>query len=514
MRIADQLKLNSKLVNTQKAKATLKKTLAEKRKKEKALQDQIAKKKAEKLRQEIELKNTQILKRYFDRFLNAAWQGNRYIEALQSDQETCHLLKKYGLELLSTEEFVDSLNKNLNKINRQIDLINSSLSNSGIFEENFIPRCLPKDLRNKKFDFLKNISLLEKRTTVKQNEILNRIQTLKIEKLNQERSVIRKQSKYQQLEMQLNSLAKEYSFIADRFEEMYLDSLNKARLETLYLMPELRDLTYYERLGSRKFQFLNAVKTFNALGIDIPEPPMLGIHSLSTSELLSEISELLSEDHIDLIEIDAIGRYIAFFKVLCGGPIKKSISEIVKEPFSIDINSFEKSMVKISNSIENESRKLKSILKLQFKKKILKINEEINFLKMEINGADYSVPYCSSGFTSELVFDLNNLTHPTTKDITPFDSFAKEIKWILSPKGRLNLRKFFKKLEQTSLKGLHTCSLPYEQKNNKIIFKKDGTMLFEFSTSLESLIKMLKVNGLSHFIMKTKNNHTLKIKWA
>ena len=307
--------------------------------------------------------------------------------------------------------------------------------------------------------------------------------------------------------MQLNSLAEEYYFIADRFEEMYLDSLNKARVETLYLMPELRDLAYYERLGSRKFQFLNAVRTFNALGFEVPEPHKLGIPSLS-------ISELQSGDHIDLTEIDAIGRYIAFFKVLCGGSVKKSISEIVKEPFSIDIDDLEKSIVKISNLISNESRELKSISKLQFNKKILEINKKINLLKIEINSADYSVPYCGTTFTAQLMFDLNNIKNLATKTTTPFDSLAKEIKWILSPKGRLNLKKFFRILEQNSLKGLNTCSLPYEHKNNKIIFLEDGAMLFEFSTSMESLIKMLKINGLSHSLMETKNNRTLKIKWG
>ncbi len=506
MRIADQLKLNSKLVNNQKAKATLRKTLSERRKKELAIEKQIAKKKNEKLKQLAELKKEKTLRAYFDRFFDAAWQGSNYVIALESDHETYHCLQEYGLELLSTEEYVTSLNDSLDKINLQIDSINSLLSNTKVLGNNSIAPFIPRDLLNKSYNFLKNISYLEKKIEVKKRGISDKVDLLKLKKASLQSQILSGENAYKKLVRQVKDLAEEYSAHGDRFKKIYWESMVAPKAETIYSMPELRSITLSERWENRQFQFLNAIRAFKALNLELPHPSTLGIP-------LSSITEIFSKPDVHFEEIDALGRYMAFFRVICGGAIQKSIAEAVKEPFSSELSYLEKSISEIDCAIELEIKNLKNLSKIQIDKKIAKINDKICSLKQDVFATNFNFKYVSNNFYHQFLFDLDNIKQSESKTAASFNLYVKEIQWILSRKGKLTVKKFFKTLEDASLQGLRTCTLTYRDSNNKLIFSKDGDLLFEFGISLESMLKMLGINGLSHSLKTVKSTPTLIVKW-
>ena len=517
MNIADKLRKNSKLANSEKAKRSLAKTLAEKRKKAKllaikkaeeiaALEKKRAKERTEKAKQAVEAENLKIIKNYLEKFYKAAWNGESYFIASESDGDNNKLLKPYGLMLLSTEEFAESLNNSLNDINDSIGELNSHLSKIGIRTSGLIPGCSPKDISSNEYNFLQRWAVTQKLINQIEVNISKKIESLELSHATTSSSIRQSKNAAKFLAERLKTLAESFSKdTISAFKNNYQTVLHRPPASILENMPELKRLTYAERIDNRDYQFRIARQVFSDLGLHLPSPEELQVFNGSQPSQSYPFGE-----------VDTVGRYIAFFRILCGGEPYSTISKVVREEIisnnSADLAIEEKRLRKIELLIESEKHNLNDLNKNTMNKEAAKINKKIESLKNRVNETIPSTPYSHHIFKSQYMFDLDALRINQLGN-NSFNLLIEEILWLLSNVGILNVGKLMNALESASTKGLRTLQLSYEELDGKIHFQKNGKRLFELKITLENFLKMLEKDKLSYTLKAAKSSNVLTIKW-
>ena len=517
MNIADKLRKNSKLANSEKAKRSLAKTLAEKRKKAKllaikkaeeiaALEKKRAKERTEKAKQAVEAENLKIIKNYLEKFYKAAWNGESYFIASESDGDNNKLLKPYGLMLLSTEEFAESLNNSLNDINDSIGELNSHLSKIGVRTSGLIPGCSPKDISSNEYNFLQRWAVTQKLINQIEVNISKKVDALELSHATTSLSIRQSKNAAKFLAERLKILAESFSKdTVNAFKNNYQAVLHRPPASILENMPELKRLTYAERIDNRDYQFRIARQVFSDLGLNLPSPEELQVLNRSQPSLSYPFGE-----------VDTVGRYIAFFRILCGGEPYSTISKVVREEIisnnSADLAIEEKRLRKIELLIESEKHNLNDLNKNTMNKEAAKINKKIESLKNRVNETIPSTPYSHHIFKSQYMFDLDALRINQLGN-NSFNLLIEEILWLLSNFGILNVGKLMNALEGASTKGLRTLQLSYEELDGKIHFQRNGKRLFELKITLENFLKMLEKDKLSYTLKAAKSSNLLTIKW-
>lgn len=522
MSIAEQLRQKSKLVKSQKAKRALEKTIAEKRKKAKALAEKMAKEKAilqkqreklsaEKLKRSIELENLKFLERTFSRYMLEAWNGKVQINPTDIEIKGCGLLSQYGLKVLSTEDFVNQLNKNLSEINKLIQNFNHEYL---IFMSQFkkksksILLCTARDIQNESYDFLKENNNLFKTIDLCKQELRQKIDSLNAAHSRLVSNSERTKKNIGSLVNHLSDLAERYSDCANEFESEYLNELHSPSPEILYENPELMKLTYTERLADRRYQFRVAKRVMIGMGLTIPKQ----------EELLNyENSSFNSHSPLDAdSEFDILGRYLAFFRIVDGGNPYDAVINSVKEEFVINIfpdgAEYRQQLMKIEWQIREEGNALKKFIKFDAKDYLSKIDKKIRTLKNKIDDGRLKIPFDAVSFKAEELFDLDNLKkYQGGSDAV--NQYIQEIQWIISPTGRTNIDKFINALERSSSMGRFSLELAYIDNNGFLTFSLNKRRIFELSVSMQSFLKILSKDKFAYALKSSKTSNVLIIKW-
>ncbi|MBT8573884.1 hypothetical protein G6701_00055 [Polynucleobacter paneuropaeus] len=518
MSIADQLKNNSKLANIKKAKRSLAKTLAEKREKAQILAAQKEKErvaierkkqqeKAEQKKRAIESANLRTLKKYFDDFYLTAWHGSSIFVTTERDANRDQLLKPFGLKILSTEKHSEKLNGNLSVVNSLIEDINAQLINIGFKGNALIPECSPKDICSNDYAFGDIWSI--------RNKLLSDLiakSTQKIKTLEELRASIKNEIDYTKnattkLALQLKKLAGSYSREDSKeFKENYELLLHNPPTSILNNIPELKKLTYAERIDNRDYQYHIAKEVFSRLNLKLPSLEQM---QLSTKSQISNKASLFSE-------ADGIGRYIAFFRIFCGGDpysaILRSVKEKIHSNNAEDLIHEENRLGKTELLLESARQSLKEIDINNLRKIASEISRKITNLRKSANGALGIITFNLTSFMPQYFFDIKHLHSPSV-EIAPFSQFIDEISWLISKDGMVNVKKLMRALENASTKGLRTLSLTYKESDKKLIFQRDGKKLFELAISLENFLAMIKKDKLSYTLKMSKSSNVLTIKW-
>ena len=518
MNIAEQLKRNSKLANERKAKRSLAKTLAEKRLKAKILAEQKEKErvalekkkkaaKAEEAKRAIEAANLKTLKKYFDSFYLTAWHGNSQFVTIEKDGNRDELLKPFGLTLLSTEEYCEKLNRNLLKINELIEEINYHLISIGFKKNVLIPECAPKDILKEQYNFAEIWSARNSLLNGLQEKINQNIKSLEQTRLSIKNEINFTKNATTRLANSLMKLARTYSREDSKaFKDNYELLLHSPPVSVLNNMPELKKLTYSERIDNRNYQYQIARETFARLNLTLPSLEQM---QLSPKSQISDKAWLFSET-------DGIGRYIAFFNIFCGGDAYSAILRSVKEKIhsnnAENLIHEERRLSKTELLLQSDSKKLEEMNISSLRKIATEIRKRISNLRVITNQATELITFNATSFESCYLFDLTNL-RISSAPTTPFNQLIIEIQWLLSKAGISNVRKLIRTLESASTKGLRSLQLSYQESDNKIIFCKDGKQLFELFVSLDNFLSMLKKDKLSYTLKTSKTSNLLTIKW-
>lgn len=522
MSIAEQLRQKSKLVKSQKAKRALEKTLAEKRKKAKATADKTAKKNAilkkqreklvaEKLKRSIELENLKFLEKTFNRYLLEAWKGNVQIIPTDIEIKNFELLSLYGLKILSTEDFVNLLNKNVAQINKLIEDFNHEyLAFMSQFRKNpkGLSLCSPKIIQDESHDFLTENDHISETIDLYKDELRQ-----KIEDLNATHSKLisdseRSKKSIESLVNNLTNLADGYSDYSIEFESKYLTELRSPPPEILHEYPDLMKFTYAERLADRRYQFHIAKKVMAGMGLTIP----------NQDELCNYKGSAFNDFGLYKTEagFDVLGRYLAFFRIIVGGNPYDAVINSVKEELIINIfpdgAEYRQKLREIKWKILEEGNTLKKLIKFDSKELANKIDKKITELKSLLDNGKINIPFNSFNFKSEELFDLDDLKSYRSGNVD-INRRIHEIHWLLSSEGRLNIQKYIKALEHSSTAGKFSLALTCLDNDGILTFKLNNRRVFELSISIDSFIKIIAGDKLAYTLKTSSSSNLLTIKW-
>ena len=519
MTIAEQLRQKSKLVKSQKAKRTLEKTLFEKRKKAKATAEKMAKEKAilkkqreklsaEKLKRSIELENLKFLERSFNRFLLEAWNSNVQINPTEIEIKKIELLSRYGLKILSTEDFVNLLNKNITQINTLIkDFNREYLTFMSQFKKNSkgLSLCSPKKIQDESYDFLIDNKHISVAVDLCKHELSQKIEDLNFSHSRLISDSERSKKDIESLVNNLSSLAELYSDYSLEFQSKYLIELRSPPPEILHEYPDLMKLTYAERLADRRYQFRIAKKVMTCMGLTIPKQ----------DELFNSAPNAFRQYEADS-GFDVLGRYLAFFRIMVGGNPYDAVINSVKEDLIINIfpdgAEYRQKIREIEWQIREETNTLKKFIKFDGKDYLSKIYKKISELKTQLDNGKIKIPFNSVNFISEELFDLDDLKSYQSGSAV-INQRINEIHWLLSSVGRLNVEKFFKALEKSSATGKFTLTLSYLDIDGVLTFRLNSRRVFQLSISIDSFLKILDSDKLVCTLKTSSASNLLTVKW-
>ena len=501
MNIANQFRKNSADVNKRKSQLSLAKTLAEKKKKtellaKQALKEKISREKEkekirlEKIRRANEIKDNKIIKTYLEKCLFDAWKGELQVVIDESELKNSHLLLNYGIDLLSTEEFVSQINLKIDVINYLISDLKAEIRENLLLSraEGNALNVTPEKLLNESFNFDEKTIFIHLKIKDVNSNISYQIKKLEKHVYRSETSTIsfaeNQVSVYAEL---LKRLANPFERHYEKFESKYVSALSKNP----------------NGFSDRIYALQIAKIIFSEIGLTLP----------SLEDLKADLTNpfYLGDSHID-----GLGRYMAFFRVMGGENPYSAIANNIKEKFAIEnannILAKKYELEELSKKIQilelkkifpNEQNKLLTKLRI--------INLKIKNLRKLIIKNNYSIPYNSNYFETEFLYDLRKIKN-YPKGNEKINMIVDEIKALIINEGSF-YNKLTKVINTASLEGLYSVSFEIEDHLNELILFQNNRRFLKTLISTESFLKLLLKCGFSYSINETRSYSKLTIKW-
>lgn len=525
----DQLRERSKRKIKEVARKSLSKTLAIKRKlkqvqiKEEEERKKIRKKnqenarkqrekeKKEKEKREKYLQEMRYLYSLFDVFTLSAWNGFSKVTIKKNEIPNLRMVKNYGLKPISSEAVANFLNKELSKINKQIEGIDD-FARRKIFVNKIAyrncPLLKPENIIDKNFSYLNTYVYFENRVSEINNKQLQLIRELELNFHHLDKKISTTKHCLNFFASRLINLADKYSSAFINFQDEYKKILYSPPVEFFYDLPQLRCLTYVERLENKFYKFRVAKYVFDESNIQLPD-----LNNLNFNHIDSLIGHEISQPD----KIDSIGRYLAFFSILCDVDAHEAISRNIKEDFvKEECADLYDDMAKLKTLAAKVSFHKKQLIEkdllLQIKNKLNQVEQKIFQIRDFYINQYSKIDHNSRIFIGSHYFDLSQLTNAGDGNEN-LASCVKQIQWLLSRDGIKNKKLLDALLVQESENGKYTLKLNVVEEADSIHLVNNKSLKCKLKLKFDDLILLFKKSRFVCTTHKSRKSITLALKW-
>jgi hypothetical protein len=306
----------------------------------------------------------------------------------------------------------------------------------------------------------------------------------------------------------LIALADEYSSAFINFQDEYEKILHTPPVDFFYDLPELRYLTYVERLENRFYKFRVAKYVFDKSNIQLPD-----LNNLN----FNRIDNLIGHEIRQLDKIDLVGRYLAFFGILSNVDAHEAISRNIKEDFvneeCADLYDDMAKLKTLSAEVSFQKKQLieKDLLR-QIRNKLNLVEKKIFEIRNFYINQHSKIDHNSRVFIGSHYLDLTQLINVENGNAN-LAICVKQIQWLLSRDGIKNKKLLDSFLVEESENGKYTLKLNVIEEPDTIYLINNKSLKCKLKITFDDLILLFKKSRFICTANKSKKSTSLVLKW-